>query len=220
MIRNYAYWCPLWFISWQVMRILAQSVPARTVPPLRFIMWLSPAFLTCTVIFGNDLCAFVTLNCAAPVKFAVAAADYLNALLHHSEAAFIAQPAAALSFPQGHVLVTLQTLPPRCALKFQALVLDTVIRGILQVNELRASDAPKSVRDGSSVVCAVPNPRRLLVHLQFLCMFVLHLQVVTHLSEVGQLHPAGLDAAAPRHSVTLTGSPHGCFDCLPREWEC
>lgn len=194
-----------------------RSVPARTVPALRFIRWFSPAFFTCTVIFRNNLRAFVTLNRAAPVKFAVAAADDLDTLLHHSEAAFIAQPAAALPLPLGHVLVTLQTLPPLCALKFQALVLDAVIRGILQVNELRPRDAPESVRNGSSVVCAVPSPRRLLVHLQFLCMFVLHLQVVAYLSEVGQLHPAGLDAAAPGHSVTLTGSPHGSFDCLPRE---
>lgn len=179
-------------------------------------MWLSPAF-TCTVIFRNNLLAFVTLNCAAPVKFAVAAADNLNALLHHSEAAFIAQPAAALPLQLGHVLVTLQTLPPLCALEFQALVFDAVIRGVLQVNELCPRDAPKSVRNGSSVVCTVPSPCRLLVHLQFLCMLVLHLQVVAYFSEVGKLHPAGLDATAPRHSVTLTGSPHGSFDCLPKE---
>lgn len=192
---------------------------ASSVPALRFIVWFSSALFTCTVIFSNNLRAFVTFNCAAPVKLAIAAADNLNALLHHSEAAFIAQPAAALSLPLGHVLATLQTLPPRCALKSQTLVFDAVIRGILQINELRPSDASKSVCDGSSVICAVPSPRRLLVHLQFLCMVVLDLQVVSYLSEIGQLHPAGLDAAAPRHSMTLAGSPHRGFDCLPRESE-
>lgn len=190
---------------------------ARTLPVLRFMMWFSPAFFARTVIFRNNLLAFVTLNCAAPVKFAVAAADDLDALLHHSEAAFIAQPAAALSLQLGHVLVALQTLPPLCALEFQALVFDAVIRGILQVNELRPRDAPKSVRNGSPVVCTVSCSCGFLVHLQFLCMLVLHLQVVAYFSEVGQLHPAGLDAAAPGHSVTLTGSPHGSFDCLPRD---
>lgn len=117
-------------------------MPARTVLVLRFVVWFSPAFFTCTVIFSNNLRAFVTLDGTAPVKFAVAAADNLYALLHHSEAAFIAQPAAALFLPLGHVLVTLQTLPPLCALKSQAVVLDAVIRGILQVNQLCRGDAP------------------------------------------------------------------------------
>ena len=76
-------------------------------PALCFIMWFPPIFFTCTVIFSNDLRAFFTFNCAAPVKLAVAAADNLDALLHYSEAAFVAQPAAALSLPLGHVLVTL-----------------------------------------------------------------------------------------------------------------
>lgn len=194
-----------------------QSVPARTVPALGFILWFSPTVFTRTVIFSNNLRAFVALHRAAPVKLAVAAAHNLNALLHHFEAALVAQPAAALPLPLGHVLVTLQTLPPLGALEPRALVLDAVIRGILQVNELRARDAPKGLRYGSSVVRAVSSPRRLLVHLQFLCVFVLHLQVVAHLPEVGQLHPAGLDGAAPGHSVALTGSPHGSFDCLQRQ---
>lgn len=197
-----------------------QSVSAPTVLALRFVMWFSSTFFTCTVIFSDNLRAFFTLDCAAPVKFAIAAADDLNALLHHSEAALIAQPAAALFLPLGHVLVALQALPSLRALQSQALVLDAVIRRILQVNELRSGDAPKSVRDGSSVVCAVPCPRRLLVHLQFLSIFVLHLEVVAHFSEVGQLHPTGLDAAASRHAVTLAGFPHCSFDCLPRDYEC
>lgn len=116
----------------------------RTVPALGFIMWLPAILFTRAVIFRNNLPTFVTLDRAAPVEFAVAAADDLNALLHHFEAAFVAQPAAALSLPQGHVLVSLQTFPPLEALESQAPVLDAVIRGILQVDELSASDAPKS----------------------------------------------------------------------------
>ena len=179
-----------------------------------------PTFPPGAHVFDYNLGAVVTVHLAAPVEFAVAAADDLNALLHHSEAAFIAQPAAALSLPLGHVLVTLHALPALGALESHALVLHAVVRRVFQVDELRPSDAAKSMRDGSSVVRTVTSPRRLLVHFQFLCVFVLHLQVVTHLSEVGQLHPAGLDAAAPGHSVTLTGFPHGSFDCLPRQLDC
>lgn len=134
-------------------------------PAFRFTVRFSPAFFTRTIIFSNNLRASVALNRATPVKFAIATADDFNALLHHSEAAFIAKPSAALPLPLGHVLVTLQTLSPLSAMKFQALVLDTVIRRILKVNEIRLRDAPESVCNGSSVVCAVPSPRRFLVHL-------------------------------------------------------
>ena len=192
-------------------------MPAPAVPALRFILRFPPVVSPRAVVFGNNLRASVALHRAAPVEFAVAAADDLDALLHHPEAALVAQPAAALPLPLRHVLAALQTLAPLRALVLQALVLDAVIRGVLQVNELRPSDAPESVRYGSPVVRAVPGPHRPLVHLQFLRVFVLHLQVVAHLSEVGQLHPAGLDAAAPRHSVALAGSPHGSFDCLSKE---
>lgn len=179
-----------------------------------FVLWFPPSFLPRTVIFRYHLCAFFTLHCTAPVKFAVAAADDLDALLDHSEAAVIAQSAAALFLPRRQVLIRLHTLPALGAMDSQALVLGAVIRRIFQENELRLRDAPKSVRNGSSVVCAIASLRRFLVHLQLLGLFVLFLQVVAHLPEVGQLHPAGLDAAAPRHSVTLTGFPHGGFDCL------
>lgn len=197
-----------------------RSVSARSVPALRLIMRPPPAVFARTVILGNNLRAFVAFDRAAPVELAVTAADHLNTLLHHSMTAFIAQPAAALPLPLRQVLAALQTLPPLRAVKFQALVLDAVIRGILQVNELCLGDAPERVRKGSSVVGTVASPRRLLVHLQLLCVFVLNFQVVAHLSEVGQLHPAGLDAAAAGNPVTLTGSPHCSFDCLPREGAC
>lgn len=189
------------------------------VPALGFIVRFPSSFFARTIVLSDDLGALFTFDCAAPVELAVAAADDFNAFLHHSEAAIIAQPAAALSLPLGHVLVLLaclQALPSLCALQSHAQILDTVIRRILQINELRSGDASKSVSNGSSVVCAVPSPGWLLVHLQFLRLFVFHFKVVSHLSEVSQLHPAGLDAAASRYSVTLAGSPHSSFDCLPR----
>lgn len=70
------------------------------------------------------------------------------------------------------------------------------------------------MRNGSPVVRAIARPHGPLVHLQFLSLFVLQLQVVAHLPEFGQLHPARLDAAAPRHAVALAGPPHCTFDGL------
>ena len=193
---------------------------APTVPGPRFIVWFSPAVFIWAVIFGHYLRASVTFHRAAPVKLAVAATDDLDALFHHSEAAFIAQPAAALPLPLGHTLVTLQALPPLRAMKFQALVFHAVIRRILQINELCPRDAPEGLRDGPSVVCAVSIPHGPLVHLQLLCMVIFHFQIVADLSEISQLHPAGLDAAAARYSVTLTRSSHGGLDCLSQKREC
>lgn len=189
-------------------------VDARTVSPLCFVLRFPSSFLTRAVIFSYDLSAFVTLHRAAPLKFAVAAAHNLDALLHHPEAAVVAQPAAALPLPVRRVLVSLQTLPAFCALYSQAVVLEAVIRRILQINELRRRDALKGLDNGSSVVRAVSGPHGLLVHLQLLCLLVLHLKVVAHFSEVGQLHPACLDVAAARHPVTLACLPHGGFDRL------
>lgn len=153
------------------------------------------------------------------MKFAVAAADHLGASLHHSEAALVAQPAAAPPLPLGHVPDALQALPPLCALQSQTQVLDTVIWGILQIYELRFGDAPKGVRYGSPAVRAIARSHWLLVHLQLPGVLVLHPQVAPHLPEVCQLHPAGLDAATSRHPMTFAGSPHGCYDRLSTETE-
>lgn len=185
---------------------------APTVP--RFSMWFSPTVFIWAVIFSHYLRASVTFHCATPVKFAVAATDYFDALLHHSEAAFIAQPAAALPLPLRHALVALQALPPLRAMIFQALVFHAVIRRILQINEFRRRDATEGLRDGAFVVCDVPIPHGALVHLQLLCMVIFHFQIVADLCEFSELHPAGLDAAAARYSVTLARSSHGGFDCL------
>lgn len=126
----------------------------------------------------------------------------------------MAQPLAAPSLPIRHILASLETLAAFGALKAQALVLDAVVWRVLQINKFRPSDGAESVRNGTSIVCAVPSPHPPFVQLQFLGLVVLGLQVVAHISEVGQLHPAGLNAAAPRHSVTLACPPHGSLDCL------
>lgn len=193
---------------------------APTGPLPCFMMCFSPRVFIWAVIFGHHSRASVTLHRAAPVKLAVAAADDFDALRHHSEAAFIAQPAAAPSFPLGHILVALQAFPPLRALKFHALVFHAVIRRILQISELRPRDAAERLRNGSSVVCAVPIPHGPLVHLQLHCVVIFHSQIVADLSEVSELHPAGLDAAAAGYSVTLTRSSHGGFDGLLEQRGC
>lgn len=127
------------------------------------------------------------------MKLTVTAADYLNPPLLDPQAAFMAQPAAALPLPLGEIISPLQTLPPLGALEPQALVLGTVVWRFLQVNELHPGDAAERVRDGAPVVGTVPRPHPPLVHLQFLRLVVFDFEVVADVSEVRQLHPAGLN---------------------------
>ena len=175
-------------------------------------MCLAPSLPARAVVFGHHLRAPLTLHRAAPVKFTVTAADHLDASLLHSQAAFVAQSAAAHCLPLGKVLASMQTLPALGSLQAQALVLDAVVRRILQVDELRRGDAAESA--GPSVVSTVPSFDPPLVHLEFLRLVMLDLQVVADVSEVRQLHPAGLDAAASRHAMTLASSLHRRFDGL------
>ena len=69
----------------------------------------------------------VTLDCTAPLEFAVTAADGLNSPLFHLQATLSAQPPAAVSFPPGCVVAVLQTLPTLCAIDAQAGIADTVV---------------------------------------------------------------------------------------------
>lgn len=179
-----------------------------------FVVCFSGTFLRRTVVFSHDVRAFVTFHRAAPVKFAITAADDFGALLRHSEAAFVAQPATASSFPPRHAFVPLQALPSLGALVAEAPVPDAVVRGVLEENELRPRDVAEGVRNGASVIRAVASLQRPLVYFQLLGLRMLIFQVSAHLSEVGQLHPACLDAAASRYPVTFACSPHGGFDCL------
>lgn len=113
------------------------SGTARTVFALGFILSLPSTVFTRTVIFRNNLSTLFTLDCAAPVEFTVTAGDHLYALLSDSQSASKAESGAAFSLPKSHAFAALQTLPALCAQVSQALVLDAVIWGILQVNEFR-----------------------------------------------------------------------------------
>lgn len=78
----------------------------------------------------------------------------------------------------------LHTLPALGAVKPQADVLLTVVRGVLQVDELCLGDAAQRVHDGTLVVRAVASPHALFVDVQLLGLTVLDLQVVSDFSEI------------------------------------
>ena len=131
-----------------------------------------------------NLRAVLAVHRAAPVEFAVAAAHHLRAPLLHPQAAFMTQPAAASPLPLRQTVPVLHALAALGAVQPQAGVPPAVVRGVLQVDELRRGDAAERVHDGSSVVRAVPRPHALLVDVQFLGLAVLDLQVVADLSEI------------------------------------
>lgn len=174
------------------------------------------AFPFGTHMFHQNLGAVLTVHLAAPVELAVATAHDLRSPLFHPQPALMAQPAAAPLLPLGQSLSVLHTLPALGAVKAQRGVPPAVVRGILLVDELRLRDAAQGVRDGAPVVRAVPRSPVLLVYVKFLSLAVLHLQVVAYVSKIGQLSPAGLDAAALRHTVTSADALHGCLHGL---WE-
>ncbi|TNN29636.1 hypothetical protein EYF80_060218 [Liparis tanakae] len=161
----------------------------------------------------EDQCRINTFG-RAPVELAVAAAHRVRAPLVHAQAAFVAQPAAAAPLPRGEPVRVLHALPALGAVQAQAGVPPAVVRGVLQVEELRLRDAAERVHHGAPVVRAVAGAHALSVHVQLLRLVVLAPQVVADLPEVGQLRPAGLDAAALRHAVTSADALHRRLHCL------
>lgn len=181
--------------------------PPRTVRPI------APVPL-CAKVFSHDLRAFLTLDGAAPVELAVTAADSLDLLLLHFEATFMTEPPAASLLPLRQVPSALQTFPALGTVQAQAEVLHAVVRRVLQVDELLACDGAEGVRDGAAVLRTVASSHTSLVHLQLLRLVVFYLQIVAHVPEVRQLHPAGLNVAAPGHTVALAGPLHRGLDSL------
>lgn len=165
-------------------------------------------------VFDYNLGAVVTVHRAAPVEFAVAAAHHLRAPLLHPQAALMTQPAAAAPLPLAQTLLVLHALPALGAVQSQADVSPTIVRRVIQVDELRLRDAAQRVHDGTLVVRAVASPHALFVDVELLGLTVLDLQVVSNLSEVWQLRPAGFDAAALRHAVTSAHALHRCLHSL------
>lgn len=110
-----------------------------------------------------DLRAVLAVNPAAPVELAVAAAHHFGAPLLHSQAALVAQPAAAPALPLAQARSVLQALPALRAVEPQAVVPPAVVGRVLQVDELRLGHIPERVHDGCPAVRAVYSPHTLLV---------------------------------------------------------
>lgn len=165
-------------------------------------------------VFDYNLRAVVTVHLAAPVEFAVAATHYLRAPLLHPQAAFMTQPAAAPPLPLGQTLSVLHTLPALGAVQPRAAVPPAVVWRVFQVDELRLGDTAERVHDGTSVVRTVASPHTPFVDVQFLGLAVLDFQIVANVSEIGQLCPTGLDAAALRHAMTSADALHCCLHSL------
>lgn len=136
-------------------------------------------------VFDYNVGAVFTVHLAAPVELAVAAAHHLRAPFFHPQAAFVAQPAAAPFLPVRQPVSVLHALPALGTEQPQAGVPPAVVRGVLQVDELRLSDAAEGVRDDAALVRAVAGSYALFVHVHFLGLAVLYLQVVADVSEVG-----------------------------------
>lgn len=80
------------------------------------------------VVLAQHMPTLVTPDSAAPLEFAVTAADSLSSSLSHLQAAFCAQVPTAALLPSGCVATVLQTLPTFCAIDAQAGIAGTVIR--------------------------------------------------------------------------------------------
>lgn len=88
----------------------------------------SIAWGACAIVLVHHMPTLVTLDCTAPLEFAVTAADSLSSPFFHLQATFGAQAPAATLLPPGCVVAVLQTLPTLCAIDTQAGIVDTVIR--------------------------------------------------------------------------------------------
>lgn len=91
-----------------------------------------------------------------------------------------------------------------------------VVGRVLKVDKFSARDATKCVRDRTTVISAVAGSHTPLIHLEHLRLIVLHLQVVSHIPELRELHPTSLHAAASRHAVTFACALHCCAHSLWR----
>lgn len=128
----------------------SEAVPVGSVPPGAHML-------------DYNLRAVVAVHPAAPVELAVAAAHDLRAPLHHPQAAFVTQPAAAALLPLARPVLLLHTLTALGAVQPQAGVPLAVVWRVLQVDELRLGDAAQRLQDGALVVRAVASSHALVV---------------------------------------------------------
>lgn len=165
-------------------------------------------------VLCHQLPALLAPHRAAPVELAVATGHHLGPPLLDPQTALSAQPPAAPPLPLREVLARLEALAALGAMVAQAGVPGAVVGRVLQEDQLRGVDVVEGLCRGPAAVGAVAGSHPPLVHLQLVGLVVFYLQVVPDLAELGELEPAGLDAAAPRHAVALAGSLHCGFHGL------
>lgn len=184
----------------------------EVLPAAAGALYLSPlASSLHAEVLGDCLSALLTLHRAAPVEFTVTAGHRLGLVLLHGQPTLAAQPLAAPLLPFAQVLALLEALAALCAGQTKSAVFQTVVRGVLQVDQLLARDGAEGLGDGPPAGGAVPGTSQ-EVHLQG--PVVLLFQIVAHLPELRQLQPAGLSGAASGHAVTLTRPLHGPLHSL------
>ena len=127
-----------------------------------------------------DFGAALALDVAAPVELAVAALHYLGLVL-------VVTAAAAHQLAPVHALRGLVAKAPHCAQGACGLVLQAVVWTGLDVHQI--------VARGSVVLAVHLHHLPARVELHGGGAVVLFLECVPHLTEVGQLQPAGLQAA-------------------------
>lgn len=134
--------------------------------------------------------AAFALDVAAPVELAVAPLHYLGLVL-------VITSAAAHQLTPIHALWGLVAKPPHCAQRACALVLQAVVWTLLDVHQVMVRGR----------VEPTVHLHQLSSRVEFhgYGTVILLLQCIAHLAEVGQLQPAGLQAAGTWYSVALAG---------------
>lgn len=166
------------------------------VPPLDVVGGGGGGVAAGAEVFGHQLPALLAPHCATPVELAVAAGHHLRPPLFHAETTLGAQPPAAPLLPLREVLAGLQALAALGAVVAQAGVPRAVVGRVLQEDELCGVDVVEGLCRGPAAVGAIAGSHPPLVHLQLVGLVVFYLQVVPDLAKLGELEPAGLDAAA------------------------
>lgn len=143
--------CRVWWTS-SVLLPQSEVLPAVT---STFI----PSLLTFlhTEVLGHCLPALLALHGAAPVELTVAARHHLSFALLHGQPALSTKSLAAPLLPFAQVLAFLKALAALCARQAQSAVLQAVIGGVFEVDQLLARDRAEGLSNGAPAGCAVPR---------------------------------------------------------------
>lgn len=143
-----------------------------------------------TDVLVDDLRALLAPDEAAPVELAVAA-------LHLDALELVVAAATAHELAAVHALRGLVAEAALGAQGARGLVAQTVVRAGVHVHQVLGGGRVEAAVDQLQLASAADAHGSGTV--------ILLLQLVPHLAELGQLEPAGLEAAGPRDAVALAG---------------